>query len=51
LSSIFSLLTANRVLEACQLAAECHEYRLALLLAQSSGANDKLRAMVKKQVS
>lgn len=50
LNSIFSLLTGNRLLEACKLAAECHDYRLAMLLAQSSGGNEKFRTMVKKQI-
>ncbi len=51
LSSIFSLLTGNRLLEACNLAVENQDYRLALLLCQSSGGNDSVRAMIRKQLS
>jgi len=50
LNSIFSLLSANRLLDACKLAADCKDYRLALLLAQSSGGNEAVRSMVKKQI-
>lgn len=51
LSSIFSLLTGNRLLEACNLAVENQDYRLALLLCQSSGGNDSVRSMIRKQLS
>jgi hypothetical protein len=44
------LLTVNRLLDACKLAADCKEYRLALLLAQSSGGNESFRTIVKKQI-
>ena len=50
LNSIFSMLTANRVLEACRLAADSHDYRLAMLLAQSSGGSGMFRDMIRKQI-
>ncbi len=50
LSSIFSMLTANRVLDACRLAADSRDYRLAMLLAQASGGSATFRDMVRKQI-
>ena len=50
LSSIFSLMSGNRLIEACVLAAEHRDYRLALILAQSAGSNNAVRAMLKKQL-
>ena len=61
LQSIFSLLTANRVMDACLSAAENGDFRLALLLSQScssvsshgaaGGGNETMRAMIKKQLA
>ncbi len=50
LNSIFSLLTANRLLDACRLAADSHDYRLAMLLAQTSGGSQIFRDMIRKQI-
>lgn len=50
LNSIFSLLTGNRLLDACNIAAENQDFRLALLLAQSSGGNNLFREMIRKQL-
>lgn len=50
MNSIFSMLTGNRLLDACKLATDCQDYRLALLLAQSSGGNETFRNMIKKQI-
>ena len=51
LSSIFSLMTANRLLDACQTAVDNNDFRLALLLSQSSGSNESVRAMLRKQLN
>ena len=50
LNAIFSLLTGNRILDACNQAIENNDYRLALLLAQA-GSNDMVRNIIKKQIS
>jgi nuclear pore complex protein Nup98-Nup96 len=50
LNSIFSYLTGNRILDACNVAIENNDFRLALLISQSSGGNDTVRTMVKKQL-
>ena len=51
LNSIFSLLTGNRLLDACSVAADNQDYRLALLLSQSSGGNSSFRTMMRKQLT
>ena len=51
LSSVFNLLTGNRILDACQTAVENQDFRMALLLAQSSGGNFSMRQMINQQVA
>ncbi|CAF0852273.1 unnamed protein product [Brachionus calyciflorus] len=51
LSAIFSYLSGNRLLDACNVAIENSDYRLALLISQSSGSNDTVRTMMKKQLN
>ena len=50
MNAIYSLLTANRILDACLHATENHDYRLALLIAQA-GSNDDVRKSLKKQIN
>ncbi|RNA23314.1 nuclear pore complex Nup98-Nup96 isoform X1 [Brachionus plicatilis] len=50
LNAIFSYLSGNRLLDACNIAVENSDYRLALLISQSSGSNDTVRAIMKKQL-
>ncbi len=51
LDSMFCLLTGNRLLDACTIAADNQDYRLALLIAQSTGGNKTFRDMVNKQIN
>ena len=52
LNSIFSMLTGNRIIDACLFAIDNKDYRLALLLSQGGGGcgNDKIRQMIKNQL-
>jgi nuclear pore complex protein Nup98-Nup96 len=51
LNAVFSLLTGNRLLDACTTSVENRDFRLALLLSQSSGGNDTTRDMIRKQLN
>ena len=58
LQAIFSMLTGNRVIDACMSAVDQRDFRLALLLSQATshgfsggGGNDTLRGMLKKQLN
>ena len=51
LCAIFSHLTGNRLLDACNKAVDNLDFRLALLLSQSSGGNDITREMIRKQLN
>ena len=58
LQSIFSMLTVNRVMDACLTAVDNGDFRLALLLSQSThggggggGGNETVRRMIKKQLN
>ena len=57
LHAVFSMLTANRVMDACLTAVENGDFRLALLLSQSTnggggggGGNETVRRMIMKQL-
>jgi hypothetical protein len=57
LQAIFSMLTVNRVMDACLTAVDNGDFRLALLLSQSThggggggGGNETVRRMIKKQL-
>jgi nuclear pore complex protein Nup98-Nup96 len=51
LNCIFSLLSANRLLEACLLATDQRDMRLALLLSQcSGGGSTQVRNLIRKQI-
>jgi hypothetical protein len=48
---MFCLLTGNRLLDACTIAADNQDYRLALLMTQASGGSKAFRDMVNKQIN
>ena len=48
---MFCLLTGNRLLDACMMAADNQDYRLALLISQATGGSKVFRDMVNKQIN
>lgn len=48
---MFCLLTGNRLLEACKMASDNLDYRLALMMSQSSGGSKTFRDMITKQIN
>jgi hypothetical protein len=44
-------LSGNRLLDACNTAVDNRDFRLALLLSQSSGSNDTTRLTMRKQLN